>query len=117
MTEKLQFEFGQHWVTRGGDTVRILSTEGMGDKPVIGEYHSGLLNRWSPKGHFSSRESEHDLVARANETVTVSYALYRQIQGDPRVQQLVYMPEGRDGYYQVSDPETVTFKLFSGETL
>jgi hypothetical protein len=105
---------GQRWLTRHGQTVRILATDGIGNFPVIGEADSGGLCRWKLTGRASSEHTDlADLVSLAPQTVKREVALYRGGNG------LVWAGDWAHGHVDaecISDPLSIEFTLKSGES-
>jgi hypothetical protein len=115
---------GQRWVTRYGQTVRILATDGLGNFPVIGEVidemTGGGLGRWKLTGKASSEGPDGgDLINLAPQTVKREVALY-QSPGERNGFVCEYYPqfeppvEGDDR--RISEPLTIEFTLLPGES-
>lgn len=117
MTDKPEIKVGQRWITRGGDTVRILATDASGDCPVIAQYDDHRILQLTRAGNsFDDGEDYHTNLDRlAPSTVKREVALYQNKQTPT---QWLYAAEGPAfaGDPRVSEPLTIEFTLLPGES-
>jgi hypothetical protein len=115
MSDKPEIKVGQRWVTRYGDVVRVLATDGrVNGYPVIVEDESGKIDVVTIKGKaIDGRLVEGgDLLHLAPFTVKREVALYAN--GEQTTVGLA----GHEGgilWRAISEPLTIEFTLLPGE--
>jgi hypothetical protein len=114
VTDKPEIKVGQRWVTRGGDIVRILSTDAAGARCIVGQaVKTGEVFLYLFDGLF---ELDHamNLRSRAPTTVKREVALYRYANTvDVWITEEATKSPG--GMTRISHPIEVEFTLLDGE--
>ena len=114
MSDKPEIKVGQRWVTRGGNVVRILSTNAEGAKSIVGQYEDDHeFFAWAPDGliYDDDTPSNTDLVLLAPSTVKREVALYCTREGEIALVLDGMKVNGR----RISKPVTIEFTLLPGE--
>lgn len=115
MSEKPEIKVGQRWLTRDGQTVRILATDSNFAYPVVAEFEDGELCRYSKDG-VNSYELDPiplELISLAPSTVKRTVALYRERENGANA---IWPPDVvTPNWDRISEPVEVEFTLLPEE--
>jgi hypothetical protein len=123
MTAEPEIKAGQKWLTKGGDVVRILSTDADGARRVVGQaVKTGELFLYLFDGLFE-RDHAMNLVSPAPQTVKREVALYRwkdEPEGAERASTEPFAKDmigpGHPRMHRISEIVAIEFTLLPGES-
>jgi hypothetical protein len=121
MTDKPKIEAGQRWVTRGGQTVRIVATDCGEEFPIMGylqDTHQADFYDFDGTSESTTRPefNDFDLISLAPSTVKREVALYRDETREGYLTLMLPQELALGGNWRrVSEVTEVEFTLLPGE--